>query len=244
MNPISPIIPGRQPPTRRANLIPPKVRTVLSLSFIGIIVGALFCKLVGGADHSTDLVIERQNHRQDEVAPDRSKYFGNSNPEPKPTDPDAGKIIGAFGLKLGAHFDPADAIAEHHTTDGETMYEFNPINKFQTFNRYFVLLTPVSHQIYCIWAIGRIENTAACTHAQELILALLREKYGTSGKQDLWEKITDEWWIHQGHHHVHLKCSGLGENEIHLQYFDSDLSTQARLARLELEKRFADPSGL
>ncbi len=96
--------------------------------------------------------------RRDEIK--AANQAANDKPKERPdaTAPTISKIDGAFGMRLGEVFNPAAAIGESSTTAKETMYEFAPSEPFRSFKRYFLLLTPKTHRIYCIWAIGNFET--------------------------------------------------------------------------------------
>ena len=84
----------------------------------------------------------------------------------------ADRIEGAFGKKLGDTFDPASAIGTSQLTDGTPMYEFSTTHGFRSFKRYYVLITPTTRKIYCIWGIGSAENTKSGQKEQALIMEI------------------------------------------------------------------------
>ena len=62
-------------------------------------------------------------------------------------------IEGAFGQRLGAYFDPAVATEIGVLTFGrEKTYGFTPVATYPGLEMYYVLLTPITHRIYGIWA--------------------------------------------------------------------------------------------
>jgi hypothetical protein len=90
----------------------------------------------------------------------------------------ADKIEGAFGMKLGDTFDPSSAIRILEGKDGIPSYQFNPTNVFRSFKNYFVMVTPKTHQIYSIWAVGKIDDLRAGKEEQAKVMELIRKQFG------------------------------------------------------------------
>jgi hypothetical protein len=62
-------------------------------------------------------------------------------------------IDAAFGQRLGAYFDPASATEIGELTfRREKTYGFTPVAAYPGLEMYHVLLTPITHRIYGIWA--------------------------------------------------------------------------------------------
>jgi hypothetical protein len=156
----------------------------------------------------------------------------------------ADKLEGAFGKKLGDVFDPSSAIDTSKLTDGTPMYEFSTTNDFRSFKRYYVMVTPTTHKIYSIWGIGNVENTEAGQKEQAVIMELLKQKYGTEGKQGLLDTMGDVKRISQGSRYVLTKLSGFLDVTLDIRYYDADLEKVAEKERLAEETKNADKSGL
>lgn len=154
------------------------------------------------------------------------------------------KIDGAFGITLGQSFDPTTAIGKASLTDGTPMYQFSPEKKFRSFSRYYVLITPKSHQVYAIWGIGNIENTATCKKEQKLLMAILKDKYGQEKEKDLFSSLYDAEMITQGDRYVMTKCSGFSDVTVEIRYEDNKYEKLAENERIELESKKLDSSGL
>ncbi len=160
------------------------------------------------------------------------------------TAPAQEKINSAFGMTLGAVFDPANAIGTAALTDGTPMYQFNASMPFRSFTEYYVLITPKTHKIYGIWGIGAIENDPTCKKEQELLLAMLEQKYGKKEKDDLLSAFYDFRMISQGNRSVVTKCSGFMDVTIEVRYKDTTLEKLADSERISLESKRVDSSGL
>ncbi len=93
-------------------------------------------------------------------------------------------------MVLGCKFDPNFAVYKSSLTDGIPIYRFIPVKPFRSFSRYYVMITPESHQIYKIWAIGDIENIGKGNKERDLILTLLEKKYGKQEKDRLFEALS------------------------------------------------------
>lgn len=156
----------------------------------------------------------------------------------------AEKIEGAFGKKLGDAFDPAEAIGQSKLTDGTPMYQFSPTNAFRSFSKYYVLVTPTSHRIFCIWASGSVESTEIAKKEQAVIMELLQTKYGGKEKEGVFENLSDVKRIDQGKRDITSKISGFTDITIDLRYYDRTLEKVAERERIAEEAKKVDKSGL
>ena len=153
-------------------------------------------------------------------------------------------INGAFGIELGAFYNPNSAIGKSSLTDGTTMYQFKPEKPFRSFSRYYVLITPKTNKVYGIWAIGDIDGDAKCGKEQDLLMAILSKKYGKSDNQDVMSSFMDIEKIAIGNRRILTKCSGYSDVTIDIRYYDDDLKLIAEEERIELESEKLDSSGL
>lgn len=154
------------------------------------------------------------------------------------------KIIGAFGMELGATFDPSVTIGKGSLTDGTPMYQFRPEKKFRSFDRYFVMITPKTHKIYSIWGIGDVENTEVGKKEQAVLMTILQKKYGKPEKEGLFNSIMDAKQIDQGNRYIIVKVSGFMDVTIDIRYYDRKLRELAEKERIELEASKVDDSSL
>lgn len=154
------------------------------------------------------------------------------------------KIVGAFGMRLGDTFYPESAIGKGALTDGTPMYQFAPKKRFRSFNRYYVMITPKTHRIYSIWAIGPVENTEVGEKEQAVIMTLLERKYGKKEKEGLFDALMDAKQVDQGNRYAMVKVSGFMDVTIDIRYYDKKLSDLAEKERVALEAEKVDDSGL
>jgi hypothetical protein len=91
-----------------------------------------------------------------------------------------GRIESAFGKKLGEVFDPGDTPNEYAGSNPGNQYQryrFTPVAPFKGLTEYFVEVTPTTHRIHTIEAIGYAADE---TEARQLVIVLgmiLSEKY-------------------------------------------------------------------
>jgi len=154
------------------------------------------------------------------------------------------KITEAFGQKLGGDFDPSSAIGKTALTDGTPMYEFSPSKTFRSFKRYYVMITPTTHKIYSIWAIGTFENTATAKKEQALLMELLIQKYGEEKKEGIFDAMSDVKRIDKGDRDILLKISGFTDVTLDIRYYDRPLEKLAEKERLAIEAKKVDASAL
>jgi hypothetical protein len=153
-------------------------------------------------------------------------------------------ITEAFGMKLGSNFDPSTAIGMSKLTDGTPMYQFAPDKTFRSFQKYYVMITPQSKKIFCIWATGPFENTPTAKKEQDLIMELLKKKYGEKQKEGLLDSIGDISRIDNGNRYIITKVSGFMNATLDIRYYDTELEKLAEKERLTLEASKVDSGGL
>ncbi len=89
------------------------------------------------------------------------------------------QIGGAFGPKFGEMFEPTAApVGDRfgmNIFDGA--YEFKPDRPNAAFSNYFVWISPTSHRIYRIAAVGVTSDFERRKQARTKIVAVLRAKY-------------------------------------------------------------------
>ena len=133
----------------------------------------------------------------------------------------AEKIEGAFGLKLGEVFEPTTVTVDPlNQGDG---YEFKPDQPNAAFSSYWVWVTPNSHRIYRIVAVGVCADTAERERTMEKITAVLSSKYS--------DKPTNIASFLQGSRLVQLEGltrKGNPPNRFYIDYSDGAVEQQKR----------------
>jgi hypothetical protein len=156
------------------------------------------------------------------------------------------KIEGAFGLKLGDVWHPKEKPDMKY--GGGEGYTFTPAQPNSAFSDYLVWITPESHRIFKIMAIGVAPDGKTAEARCAGIAAVLNEKYGGCGFA---QRVTVE---------DRAVCTQLYPQQVRqasepqppimyaVWYEDSILSAQAvtekNAARLKELLRNADPTGL
>jgi len=132
-------------------------------------------------------------------------------------------------MKLGDVFDISKSIGTQNLSDGTLLYEFTPTVTFRSFNRYYVLITPASHKIYCIWAEGPFDSTDTAKREQALLMKLLKQKYGDGKKQEdkPFDALLDINRIDNGNRYIITKVNGIFSITLEIRYNDSSLENLA-----------------
>jgi hypothetical protein len=154
------------------------------------------------------------------------------------------KIGGAFGMKLGEVFNPADAAGGPSTAGNDATYEFSPRIPYQAFRRYYVLVTPKTHRIYCIGATGDFKNVAAAKKEQVVLFRLLQQKYGGDQETGPADASNDAKRINRGNRSVAIKVDGLFGVAMEIEYFDKPLAEAAEKERIELAAKVVELGAL
>jgi hypothetical protein len=156
------------------------------------------------------------------------------------------KIEGAFGLKLGDVWHPKEKPDSKY--GGGEGYKFTPAQPNSAFSDYLVWITPESHRIFKIMAIGVAPDGKTAEARCAGIAAVLNEKYGGGGFA---QRVTVEDRVVTVQPNVQpvpaASEPGL-PSAYAVWYEDSILSGQAvterNAARLKELLRNADPTGL
>src|SRR5687768_2659483 len=87
----------------------------------------------------------------------------------------AENIEGAFGVKLGDVFAPKKAPITGYDFPA---YEFTPEKPNSAFSTYLVFITPNTHRIFRIMALGLAPDAETALKQSKAIGAVLHQKYG------------------------------------------------------------------
>jgi len=166
-------------------------------------------------------------------------------------------ITGAFGMTLGSVYDHNSTIDIIGTTDGGQLYQFHPQNKFRSFSRYYIMITPKTDKIYSIWGIGDIVKPEVGKKEQAVLMSILENKYGDSEREELFDSSDNVKQIDQGNRFIIVKLSEENLNvdmeiinlfssskrelsdfsyvKIEIRYYDNALSQLAEKERIDEE---------
>ena len=89
-------------------------------------------------------------------------------------------VEGAFGMILGAEFIPDEALHDSTTINGEKSYFFSPAAQSRFFDFYLVQITPLTHRVHTIIAVGQTPDVETCQQRRSTLLPQLTAKYGRS----------------------------------------------------------------
>lgn len=147
------------------------------------------------------------------------------------------RIEGAFGKKLGDVFDIKSALSTKDGGDGNPQYKFTPDVPFRSFDDYFLQVTPTTHKIYSIYAIGNQgSNRGKAEQEVRLIAELLSQKYGPSKSN------------YNGHSIMQKDASvfvdTLGISSVRIYYTSDEFSKLAEKERLATETKKVNSDGL
>lgn len=155
------------------------------------------------------------------------------------------EITGAFGINLGEKFEMSSAIGESKLEDGTPIYQFTPKSPYRTLEKYFVLLTPQTRQVYSIWAIGEFSEKAEAIKEQSVLAELLSKKYGQLTEPSGFSaSIKKAKRLSVGGRSVLLLVDGFSSANLEIRYYDEALKALAEKERISIEAAKADPSGL
>ena len=181
--------------------------------------------------------------------------------EPLPEQPenpaDEGKIVGAFGLRLGQTFDTKYATATNKSSDlvsvkGElihvdrTSYTFRPRLYLPHFTWYSADITPRSNLVYTVTAmassLGREDPPFDDAKECDKLLSVLQQKYGRATNLRPYTNSV-LYTIKQGTREVtlsHHTYSGASAGCLIISYTDTALYQQAKHEQLQLDEE--DPA--
>lgn len=153
----------------------------------------------------------------------------------------AESVHGAFGMVLGAPFTPTEDPHTFTTLNGSRAYFFKPSQPSRVLDRYLVEVTPLTHRIHTIIAVGPKEDIESCEKDRSALLAHLTGKHGASFKWRPAQALPAEGYydiILQADQKrgIGVTCSGIGAITLQVIYVDDELSDLAEQERHELER--------
>ena len=142
----------------------------------------------------------------------------------------AEKIEGAFGFTLGQKFEPTTPLVEREKDyNFHNVYAVTPPTPNEQFVLYYVRLTPTTHLISTIIAVGKPIAGDAGVETQLSVEAYLQAKYGEGSC-----KFANE--ISQDHRYITVAGAQNPARTItNVYYTDSDLEAQADREQAQLD---------
>lgn len=157
--------------------------------------------------------------------------------------PDAGAvepIEEAFGLTIGAEFVPADGPEAYTTLNGVRAYYFAPETPSPFFTLYLAQITPITHLVHTVIAIGPGPDLQTCLEHRANLMPDLTERYGESFNFQppagpAYEKDYEIILQADQKRGVGVTCGGNADVILQIIYVDDVLSDLAELERLQLQ---------
>ncbi|WP_201353432.1 hypothetical protein [Hydrogenimonas urashimensis] len=155
----------------------------------------------------------------------------------------AQEISGGFGLKLGDTFDKNKAETSQETGTGDMLYEVVPPKKVKYFQKYYVMITPLSQKIREIWGIGYFTTMEECQNNMDVLVLIMEKKYGKFEKP---EYATEQIRLKRmGDRDIIIKCTkSFAGGDLYLKYRDNTLNKTSKVERAEIESKSIDASAL
>ena len=143
-------------------------------------------------------------------------------------------------MKLGAEVAPTEDSLSYNTLDGAWAYFFTPVHPSPLFDFYVVQITPGTHLIHTIMAVGQRDDIQTCQKDRAALMPLLTETYGPSRKlgpaHTFDFDIDSEAIVQAGNRRgVGIACGGKSPIILHMMLIDFNLVHLAEQERLRLE---------
>lgn len=151
----------------------------------------------------------------------------------------------AFGLRIGAEFVPAEGPNAYTTLNGARAYYFAPEAPSPLFTLYLAQITPITHLVHTIIAIGPGPDLPTCLEQRANLMPDLRERYGKSFNFEppagpAYEKDYEIILQADQKRGVGVTCGGNADVILQIIYVDDVLSDLAELERVQLTSEGGD----
>ncbi len=164
------------------------------------------------------------------------------------TPPHAGAvepIEDAFGLRIGAEFVPLEGPDAFTTLNGSRAYYFAPETPSPFFTLYLAQITPITHLVHTVIAIGPGPDLQTCLEHRANLMPGLTERYGKSFTFEppagpAYEKDYEIILQADQKRGVGVTCGGNADVILQIIYVDDVLSDLAELERLQLASEATD----
>ncbi len=151
----------------------------------------------------------------------------------------------AFGLRIGAEFVPTDGPEAYTTLNGSRAYYFAPESPSPLFTLYLAQITPITHLVHTVIAIGPGPDLSTCLQHRADLMPDLRQRYGKSFNFEppagpAYEKDYEIILQADQKRGVGVTCGGHVDVILQIIYVDDVLSDLAELERLQLQSERTD----
>lgn len=151
----------------------------------------------------------------------------------------------AFGLGIGTEFAPADSPESYTTLNGVRAYYFTPATPSPLFTLYLAQITPITHLVHTVIAIGPGPDLKTCLEHRADLMPNLRERYGESFSFEppegpVYERDYEIILQADQKRGVGVTCGGNADVILQIIYVDDVLSDLAELERLQLKGEASD----
>ena len=151
----------------------------------------------------------------------------------------------AFGLRIGAEFVPGDDPDAYTTLNGVRAYYFTPAMPSPFFTLYLTQITPITHLVHTVIAIGPGPDLQTCLEHRAHLMPDLRERYGMSFSFEppagpVYERDYEIILQADQKRGVGVTCGGNADIILQIIYVDDVLSDLAELERLQLKGEETD----
>jgi len=152
-------------------------------------------------------------------------------------------ITGGFGLNFGQIFNTEDSDYPALRSGKDFAYVFEPSQPYEKFDTYFAVVTPITHIVYGIGAVGKTEFSD-CKPDMDVLVSILSEKYGQLSDDSSYS-IDPKKQLQKGRKLISVKCNmGFDEATLEIQYKDDSIAKLAEEERIELESKKVNKDGL
>ena len=152
----------------------------------------------------------------------------------------AERIEGAFGLKFGDVFDVKKAKGEVLLIGNNKAYYFSPQNPINGIAEYYAAITPKTHKVAAIVAVGKFSSELRGFGAANVLIPILEKKYGSGTFRD------SKFSLSQGLRDISIDVDREKDDTatLMIQYTDSDMMDMAEKERIEIEQEKINTGGL
>lgn len=147
-----------------------------------------------------------------------------------PVEAARGEVEGAFGLEFGQVLDVTGRPAPEVDDDGGLRFVHRPEHPYGPLSEYTVTVTPESHKVYMIQAVGHFSSMRRCREELITLEGVLEKRY-VKTSDEVSERFGDIPEIRFGEtsRKIYGFCGGgILDKRLVLSYVDKSLAEEAR----------------